>query len=189
MADAKSRPTFRTRFLRISLRTFFVVLTVVCVAGGWWVNRAVRQQRAVRWVQAHGGNVNYWKASWTTNERLQELGLLDYFCSVFMVEVGSVINELQDLRPLADLPHLTELRLRGCRGDLKPLSRLRSLRLLSVEYSEIHDLTPLTSLTEVRDLRLDLKHPVDLAALASMRNSRSFTWKDPEYAISSRWKT
>lgn len=40
-----ARWSFRPRF---SLRTLFIVLTVGCLLGGYWMNRAIRQRTAVR---------------------------------------------------------------------------------------------------------------------------------------------
>src|SRR5689334_19696866 len=51
--------TTRRRWLRYSLRTLFVLVTLLCVWLGLWANRAERQKRAVAWFKAHGGEVHY----------------------------------------------------------------------------------------------------------------------------------
>jgi hypothetical protein len=52
-------PTPRRRWLSYSLRTMFVLVTVLCVWLGVYVNRAERQKRAVAWIKAHDGEVHY----------------------------------------------------------------------------------------------------------------------------------
>ena len=47
------------RLLRISLRTVFVLATVLCVGLGWKVHRVHKQREAVAWVKEHGGIVFY----------------------------------------------------------------------------------------------------------------------------------
>ena len=49
----------KRRWLRFSLRTFFVLLTVFCVWFGWHVERARQQRKAVEWVVEMGGRVLY----------------------------------------------------------------------------------------------------------------------------------
>ena len=51
MTDPKTR---RRRYLRFSLRTFLVVLTLACVWFGWMGNLANRQRQAVAWVLEMG---------------------------------------------------------------------------------------------------------------------------------------
>src|SRR5262245_17910828 len=47
------------RWLRFSLRTLLLALTLACVALGWWVHKAERQRRAVAAIRAAGGYVEY----------------------------------------------------------------------------------------------------------------------------------
>jgi hypothetical protein len=49
----------KRRFLRFSIRTLLIVLTIFCVALGWKVERARKQREAVAWVHEMGGSVNY----------------------------------------------------------------------------------------------------------------------------------
>ncbi len=52
-------PKPRRRYLQFSLRTFLVLLTLVCVWFGWQVNRANQRRQAVAWVLEMGGSVQY----------------------------------------------------------------------------------------------------------------------------------
>ena len=54
MSDPK-KP--RRRYLQFRLRTFLVVLTLVCLWFGWLVNRSNQQRKAVAWVLQMGGSV------------------------------------------------------------------------------------------------------------------------------------
>ncbi len=56
MTNPKTR---HRRYWQFSLRTFLVVLTLVCVWFGWQVNQANRQRKAVAWVLEMGGSVQY----------------------------------------------------------------------------------------------------------------------------------
>ena len=49
----------KRRRLRVSLRTFLILLTVGCVWLGWLVNRANQQRQVVEWVTELGGGVHY----------------------------------------------------------------------------------------------------------------------------------
>jgi hypothetical protein len=42
-APVRKRPWFQ-----FSLRTLLIILTIGCIAGGWWINRAFQQRAAVR---------------------------------------------------------------------------------------------------------------------------------------------
>jgi len=59
MATEPSKPKRKRRWLRYSLRTFLVVLTVFCVWLGALVYRVNKQREAVQWVKDHGGEVYY----------------------------------------------------------------------------------------------------------------------------------
>ena len=52
-------PKRRRRWLSFSLRTLLVVITIFCVALGYWVHRANRQKAVVKWVEDNGGYVHY----------------------------------------------------------------------------------------------------------------------------------
>ena len=62
MATEPSKSKRKRRWLRYSLRTFVVVLTVFCVLMAWLgalVYRVNKQKEAVQWVRDEGGTVYY----------------------------------------------------------------------------------------------------------------------------------
>ncbi len=59
MIEEGKQPKYRRRWLRFSLRTFLIVLTILCVWLGWYLHRVEQQRAAVRWVRENGGAVRY----------------------------------------------------------------------------------------------------------------------------------
>jgi hypothetical protein len=49
----------KRRFLRFSIRTLLIVLTICCVWLGWKVSRTENQREAVAWVHEMSGSVMY----------------------------------------------------------------------------------------------------------------------------------
>ena len=129
-----SDPKTRRRYLRFSLRTFLVLLTLVCVWFGWQVNRANRERKAVAWVLEMGGSVWYESevddgnaiadAKPTSPEWLR-----DFYDQVVVVELSG--TQVHDLTALANLTSLQGLYLSGTQvHDLTPLANLKSLEWL-----------------------------------------------------------
>ena len=54
-----NQPKRKRRFFSYSLRGLFIVVTILCVALGYWSHRANRQQAVVKWVKENGGAVYY----------------------------------------------------------------------------------------------------------------------------------
>ncbi len=148
----------RRRWFRFSLRTFLVVVTVLAVWIGWYVNRAEKQRRAVKWVKENGGEVRY-DFQLNGPEPIPEPGLgwfrdligIDYFADVLLVKLVS--DEVIDLTPLRGLPKLTHLGLTGTQvSDLTPLSGLVNLENLWLYGKQVSDLTPLSGLVNLEYL-------------------------------------
>src|SRR5262245_59797518 len=59
MTQPNLKPTRLRWLLRFSLRTLFVLLTVACIAGGWFINRVRQQQAVVKWVEENHGFIVY----------------------------------------------------------------------------------------------------------------------------------
>ena len=177
---AKSNPKRRWRQFR--LRTFFVLVTVLCVWFGWQVHRAKQQREAVKWVRESGGSVRYDyecdedcsllpDAEPPVPKWLYDTLGVDFFDDVAWVSLHS--TQVSDLTPLA--------RLKGIRGidlgltpvsDLSPLANLKSIQRLSVYKTQISDLGPLRRLTSLQMLYVGGTRVSELAPLAYLKALR-----------------
>ncbi len=152
-------PKPRRRYLQFSLRTFLVVLTLVCVWFGWQVNQANQQRKAVAWVLEMGGSVQYdyevddagntiADAKPTSPELLR-----DFYHQVEVVHLRN--TQVSDLTPLANLQSLKCLDLTDTQvSDLTPLANMKRLGRLHVSKTPVSDLTPLANLTSLESLYL-----------------------------------
>ncbi len=126
MSDPK---THRRRYRQFSLRTFLVVLTIVCVWFGWQVNRANRQRQAVAWVLEIGGSVKY---DYEVDDKGNTIAdakptspewLPDFYDQVVYVYLTGM--PVSDLTPLANLKSLERLYLWDTRVSEEQITKLR----------------------------------------------------------------
>jgi len=113
----------KRRWLRVSLRTFLVLVTVACLLFGGLANRANRQRHTVQWVTELGGRVSY-DYEFDKDDRFVKFakppgpdwlnGLIgiDYFANVVTVDFTGT-QELSDVSPLANLKSLEYLWIYG----------------------------------------------------------------------------
>ena len=147
-------PKGKRRWLRYSLRTFVVVLTVFGVWLGLLVHRVNMQKEAVQWVKDHGGGIAYdfeWdevKKSLIDDAKppgpdwLRKLIGIDYFADVVIVVCNN--TKVVDIGSLRELPQLQWLGLSSTQvSDLSPLSRLTQLQWLSLSNTQVSDLSPM----------------------------------------------
>ena len=127
MNEQAEKATKRTRrWLKVSLRTLLLAITVLCAWLGFIVNRANKQKQAVAWVRENGGRVVYdfdlngprgpiddaepkdpkWLYQW--------IGI-DYFADVRSVDLSK--KEISDLAPLAQFTDLRQLNRRAVAYD------------------------------------------------------------------------
>ena len=120
----------KPRRRQYSLRTMFVLLTVLCVCFaslGRWVYWANEQRKVVEWVREMGGSVRY-DYDAKPNSLMQLLGV-DFFQEVSLVRLS--YTQVSDLTPLAKLTSLRRLYLTDTQfSDLTPLAELTSLNSL-----------------------------------------------------------
>ena len=135
MSDPKTR---HHRYRQFSLRTFLLVLTLVCVWFGWQVNRGNRQRKAVAWVEQMGGFVSYdyevddeGNAIADTKPTSPEW-LRDFYDQVVVVDLSG--SQVSDLTPLANLKSLQELYLWHTQFSEEQITKLQK----ALPNCEIH---------------------------------------------------
>ncbi|MCO6047965.1 hypothetical protein NG895_29025 [Aeoliella sp. ICT_H6.2] len=151
--------------LRFSLRTWFLLFTVVALASFWHLGGAVRQKQAVGRVHllaGYGMNPDEWanftkrpvqfdvydqaNPPQTLGERVQQqlcqyIGY-EYFGTVSEISLTDAPLEADDLTLLAELPDLRSLNLTGASIDddaMVHVARCKSLEKLSIAYTPITD--------------------------------------------------
>lgn len=178
-----------------------VIVTVILLVLGWYVNRAQRQRKTVLWIEANGGFVSY---DHDTDSRFSNRALappvgyqgvaslrhsgtgVDYFHSVVRVRIGKL--KVPDdasrsdgvsapvpfaLPRLAGLTHLEELDIRrNVAGNLEPLRGMVNLRKLSLQDVDTDDFGPLAGMTQLETLYMETSNVSDLRPLANLRQLR-----------------
>lgn len=178
-AKPKEEPRRKRRWLRYSLRTFLLLLTVFSVWLGLLVNRVHKQKGAVDWVKEMGGTVSY-DFQWDPEQLfpmhpdtkppgpdwLRELIGVDYFANVVLVNLTD--THVSDITPLQDLPHLQSLSLRGSPvSEIKPLSDLTELDWVDLSDTTVSDLGPLVGM---KITMLGLSHDQQITVPKELEN-------------------
>lgn len=175
-------PPKKSRLLRYSLRSFFIVLTVCCVVLGYWAYRAERQRAVVKWVEEKGGFVYYDFESLDDGDIIPNAKspvpnwvrlVLDdnYFCSVN--HIGFEGGEVKDIAPLAKLSDLRFLVLSDIPvTDLSPLAGMPNLRMVMLDNTKIADLSALANKKLLRSLFIGKMPARDLKPLSGLTNLR-----------------
>jgi len=175
MPDPKPR-----RWFRYSLRTLFIVMTVVCLVSGFWLNKAFRQRDAVRRFNQlnshrslplgisltavgyrHAGKDEY------VNPRispwLYPLSLVlgeEAFGEVTGVQLAFTDATDDDLRYLADLPTVERIWLTQTKVTDRGMRRLLAcpnLKILGLNHTAItdHGIAQIVASQELKYLSLD----------------------------------
>jgi hypothetical protein len=178
------RPT--RRWLRFSLRTFLVFVTLVCIWAAWYVNGARRQKAAAEAVRQYGGWVYYdyefdddpQRPKRVTSESPWPSWLVDAFgIDMFhkVVEVNLVYSEYNGKREetrkssdeiiphLVGFPGLRHLYLRSTQVTDATMPHIASLRKLEIFF--VWDATQLSD--------QGVEHLADLHGLSSIHISNS----------------
>ena len=128
-AEKPAKP--RRRWLRFSLRTLLIVVTVLSIPLGWigWRLGQVRKERpTITWVEEMSGYVIFRfrndERSWWEESTDKWFGE-----RVRWVSLGN--KQVSDLSPLVELKNLTTLDLGSTQvSDLSPLAELKNLTKL-----------------------------------------------------------
>jgi len=169
------------RFVRFSVRTLLIVLTIFCVWLGWTVERARKQREAVEWVREVGGWASYDYKRRAPKWLMRHLGI-DFFNDVTRVGLTenlsptarplvADVTPVKDLSPLAGLTSLKVLLLQGTQvSDLTPVARLTNLEELFLHRTQVSDVSPLTGLTRLTKLDLRSTRVRDLSPLNGLES-------------------
>ena len=172
---------------RISLRTAFVIMTLICLFLGINVRNAIRQKAAVEWASKNRMQVYYGNGyqfgqvarpgrkappapgpAW-----LRKLVGVDMLASVERVTFHSVPRDgtATELGPLADMRSLRELKIERLNiDDLSTMPQITKLERLYLGYTKIEDVAPLAKLTSLKHLSLNNTRVKDVSCLASLKN-------------------
>ena len=137
-----SKLRLKRRWFQFSLRTIFIVMTLLALWLGYITHRARQQKQAVEAIEKLGGEVSYdyepAGPAW-----LRRLIGIDYFASVTTVELlGREVTDA-GLEHLKRLTSLRRLFLSGTQisgAGLEYLKGLTRLVLLEVDDTEVSDI-------------------------------------------------
>jgi hypothetical protein len=187
-------PAPKRRWFAYSLRTLFVVVTVVsiCVA---WVAYERRQSRhefqIVEQLQARNGTVHIEVAGLfdaaepygkPNRKRSWWRWALSGLCGPRVRSLQLAGNPLfDDLSPLAGLKSLQSLDVQENQvSDLTVLAQLKSLNYLHLKGTQVNDLVPLAGLKNLAAVALDDTQITDLSPLAGRENLEEVWLQDTQ---------
>lgn len=185
--------------LRLSLRTLFAVVTVMCIVLGTKVMRATQQRRAVEWVEDQGGTITYQHiADWIEDLRatrntgrnpprpdasgplwLRERIGIDYFESVVYVQLNDL--PVDSISTLSGLRQTKRLMLDGADvTDLRPIAGLTSIEVLLLGRTPATNLSPLARLRSLTLLDLNSTNVSDITPLAKLTKLKTLNLRFTE---------
>lgn len=133
MTEENKQSKRKRRSLRFSLRTFVIVLTILCVWIGWYLLRVEQQREAVKWVLENGGTVDY----------DYEFDLNDVF---IIGSQPSVPKWLYNMLGVDYFSSATQVRAASTRvSDVTSLANLKNLKYLHLGNTQVNDLAALAS--------------------------------------------
>ena len=145
----KTKKKWRFRF---GLRTFLVVVCIICIVLGTWVARWQNQQKAVACFE-QWGNVEYeYLTGGTSVEKFRTL-IADWFgrdAAINVVEANVEKDfQFQQVKHFPGLQRLT-IDVSPCIKSLEPIRNLTHLESLAIRGAGISDLTPVAHLQNLR---------------------------------------
>jgi hypothetical protein len=142
--NSATKSATRRYWPRFTLRAMLALVTILCIALGWWMHRAREQRNLVKRIESNGGNVYYDFQYDAPSEELAESPvpkwLLDRLGADFFHSVKEVGTE--DPSVLPELPRFWRLErlavgaMEWTDEDIAPLARLRGLQYLFVALGD-----------------------------------------------------
>jgi hypothetical protein len=178
---AHSKKRVRPRY---SLRTLFLVITIVAVGLGWTLHEARRQQQvmeklyektcvmgmdaAPEWLPERFdiGQLARVKSLMVGFEEVPELAELSGLTSIYTQG-----GDFSQLAPMTDLKNVEVLHLTSTQVfDLSPIRQCIKLESLHLDYTPVSDVSPLAGLHSLKELELSGTKVKDLSPLAGLVN-------------------
>ena len=177
-ADIKKTVKPRRRWLRFSLRTLLILVTVLSVPLGWvgWrLGQIRREQATIAWIEERGGEVSF---QYGTDKSWWEKTTDKWFGERRVRSVSLHNKQVSDVSPLMELKNPTFLNLGSTHvSDLSPLAELKNPAYLDFQNTQVIDLSPLAELKSLRTLVLRNTQVSDLSPLAELK-SLELLWLD-----------
>ena len=139
MAKKDQMTKFLRRSLQFKLRSFLLILAIVCIWLGWYSVRVQQQREAVDWVLKNGGAVRYdyeyqGQKFIPDSQPSVPKWLLDtlgaeYFSAVTWVKLSNMPKQVSDVTPLAGLANLKELWLSNTQASEEDIEKLKQALL------------------------------------------------------------
>ncbi len=166
-AETKQTAKPRRRWLRFSLRTLLIVVTVLSVPLGWIGWRLGQERATITLIEEMGGSVSFnsiAKRGWWEESTDKWFGK-----RVRWVDLRN--TQVSELSPLAELKSLEHLWLHNTQvSDLSPLAELKNLETLYLYNTPVSDLSPLAELKSLERLQLRNTPVSDLSPLVELKN-------------------
>ena len=178
------------------MKSFWLRLIFVSVIGMLTYNTFVHAEAVEHWMpdanlrQAVREALQLPADEPLTKEKMQGLDFLDAHDRDIMDITGFEFatnlkalhiskNPITDLRPLANLTQLVDLHFwhippNPTNLDLRPLTNLINLEVLSLAGNGISDIRPLAELKKLRELHIANNHIEDFSLLAELTNFKSY---------------
>lgn len=151
---AEPKQNRKRSWMRVSLRTFLVFLTLLCMSLGCWIVPSVRQRQAVLAIESMGGKVGYdFTLEGDTSFQGPPKWLFDWLGTDFFYSVKRVrVSHFPE--SFGNAPRPT-LELNGLVSHLERLPKCRSLELdwVGLRAGEIAELAPLADQLESLSIR------------------------------------
>jgi hypothetical protein len=178
----ETKPVSKRRWLRYSLRTLFVCITLLAIGLAWVARERSESQRQLRiaeQLKTSGAHVEFagaYDIGLLDNPPVKEqswwrksLGLL-IGQRIFNVDVsGRAI--IDDLTSLTGLKQLQLLRLESASlDDISPLAEIPNLKWLGLNGTQVSDLAPLANLDNLELLYVRGTQVRDLAPIRALKN-------------------